>query len=278
MLFFGIGRRKIEKILTLVLFRTFFDFEFLWSPERRRSDRTFHRKFPLSHAMGECKGGLRFGRGGSNHGIRGKRKGIVSVKKSPVLIKPSFLVPLCFLFIGSPLQDTLIYFAAVLLHEVGHLLAIYSFGYRAEGLTLSLAGAAIRVNSEYVPYRKEILIFLAGPGGNGVGCLLALILLRMNFTREGMLFFFSNALLALFNLLPIRGLDGERALFSLLCLHTDQEKARLALSVISKVALMFLLTLSILVLKESQNPSLLFLTLALIWGEAEKRKKATNKS
>lgn len=190
-------------------------------------------------------------------------------------VSPSFFIPLFLLFLGSPPAHVLLFFCAVLLHEAGHLIALLSFGYPPTGLSLSLSGAVLQTREDFIPYKKEAAISLAGPFFGLLGCAAALFSLRQRFTENGMLFFSFNFLLALLNLLPIRGTDGGCALFALLCYHGEEWQARKWTDAIHRVFLTLLYGVSTWLLVKEKNPSLLILTLSLTAGEAKKRKKAT---
>lgn len=95
---------------------------------------------------------------------------------------------------------------AALLHEGGHLLALFLLGGKISGIRLTPFGITL-CTSRVSTYRGEIALALAGPF-LGLVCFL---LLR---GAGGTLSLFSeiNLLFSLFNLLPIDGLDGGKAL------------------------------------------------------------------
>ncbi len=183
--------------------------------------------------------------------------------KSRFSFTVSFLFPILLLLWKSSPKEILIFLSAVLFHEAGHLLALYTFGYKAKKFSFSLSGAAITSDSSFIPYRKEILIYLAGPLGNAVGMLIAFFLLRIDFTKEGMLLFFCNLLLFLFNLLPIRGLDGERALSAYLSLFFEMDRCERYCNTVSNISLTLLFFFSLYLFIFGKNPSLLLLSLTL---------------
>ena len=197
------------------------------------------------------------------------------MKKPFFRIDPSlFLLP--FLFWKMPPGDLLIFLSAVLLHEAGHLACASLLGYRTRGILLSLSGAKIFLFESLIPYKKEILIFLSGPLTNLLFCIPGFFLLRWHFTRMGVLFFFSHLLLALFNLLPLPGLDGEGALSSFLSLYLDPETRDEKMTKIRKITFVLFLLFALLFLIGGNNPSLFFLCFSL--SEEKKTKKATNNS
>ena len=95
--------------------------------------------------------------------------------------------------------------SAAALHELGHLLALYLLGGRVTGLRLSAFGAELATDAARLPYLRETGVVLAGPA---VNLALGLLLARLGqYTASG-----AHLSLCLFNLLPVRPLDGGRAL------------------------------------------------------------------
>lgn len=95
---------------------------------------------------------------------------------------------------------------AALLHEVGHLLLLALFEVRVEGICFTVFGVEIQADTRYLPYWKDILCTLAGPL---INILAAFILAR---TAGDYLLAGANLLQGCFNLFPLTGLDGARAL------------------------------------------------------------------
>lgn len=196
------------------------------------------------------------------------------MKRKGFSADPSALIPLILIWSNSEKKEVLLFLGAVALHEAGHVLALLRFGCRVRGVSLSFAGAGIETEDPYLSYKKEARIFLAGPLAGLFGCLLAWFCLRLNFTKGGMLFFSFNLLLSLFNLLPVKGLDGGEALFALLCRYGEERTAQRISELLHGLSLCFLLAVSLWVFSREKNASLFLLTLALAAG-GRKRKKAT---
>ncbi len=192
--------------------------------------------------------------------------------KKPFFRPDPSLVLLPLLFLRTEPWDLALFLFSVLLHESGHLFCIRLFGYKCQGLSFSLLGAKIRLSDPFIPYKKEIFIYLSGPLLNLFACIPTLFLLRAHFTREGVFFFFCNILLALFNLLPLPGLDGEGALCALLSLFLAPDRRDEKMRKIRSLFLFLLFLFSLYLLFTAKNPSLFILSLGL--GE-NKQKKAT---
>ncbi len=104
--------------------------------------------------------------------------------------------------------------SAAALHEAGHIAVLRLVGGQIERFTLTPFGGELRIRrSERLSYGGEIASVLAGPGVNLV-CALVLGRAAAELSWErGYLLSGIHMLLALFNLLPLRQLDGGRALY-----------------------------------------------------------------
>ena len=107
--------------------------------------------------------------------------------------------------------------SAAPLHEAGHLAVLRLVGGQIEQFTLTPFGGELRIRrSEWLSYGRAIASVLAGPGVNLV-CALVLGRAAAELSWErGYLLSGIHMLLALFNLLPLRQLDGGRALYLML--------------------------------------------------------------
>ncbi|WP_207916553.1 site-2 protease family protein [Micromonospora sp. KC723] len=113
-------------------------------------------------------------------------------------------------FVGSLL-------GSVLLHELGHALTARRYGIGVRGITLELLGGYTEMESDAPSPRIDLLVSLAGPavsavlGALGVGLTLALPD-RTLAHQLALQVALSNAVVAIFNILPGLPLDGGRAL------------------------------------------------------------------
>lgn len=97
---------------------------------------------------------------------------------------------------------------AALVHETGHWLVLRYQGAAVTGFRLSVLGAAMETDSGRLSYGGELAAVLAGPAAN----LLAALALTAVGKGRWPAAAGANLVLCLFNLLPIRPLDGGRAL------------------------------------------------------------------
>lgn len=111
------------------------------------------------------------------------------------------------------LRDSLPFLLAALLHEGGHLLACRLLGVPIRFFRPTVAGAVIGYDPSAVSYTREAMIAAAGPLSNLAGFLLCF---PGQCSRGRALFGIACLSLALFNLLPIRRLDGGVILYDLL--------------------------------------------------------------
>ncbi len=121
-------------------------------------------------------------------------------------------------------------FGSVLLHELGHAFMARSFGVRVRDVTLSVIGGVALFDHFPARPRTEVMIALAGPAVNlaimvALAPVIALVAvieglswprgffeLLLTPSLGGLLasLFWANAMLALFNLLPVFPMDGGR--------------------------------------------------------------------
>ena len=116
-----------------------------------------------------------------------------------------------FIFLASPLLAVSVLAAAVI-HELGHYLALRALGAGVERVRISALGAEMSVvGSDGLSYGGEMLAFLAGPLVN----LIAAFLLGFAGRRYEALYpaAGANLVLGIFNLLPVRPLDGGNLLW-----------------------------------------------------------------
>lgn len=104
---------------------------------------------------------------------------------------------------------------AAALHELGHCLALTLLGAPISGLRIGVFGAELTAERRELSYPGELASVLAGPGAN---LLCAALLTALGGTRWAV-FTGASLVLCAFNLLPVRPLDGGRAL-ELLCAWT----------------------------------------------------------
>lgn len=118
-----------------------------------------------------------------------------------------------FLFILSQgLVSSLIFFSAILVHEISHILCLFYLGATVKKISVYPFGIDINADTRRLSYKKELVVSLSGSAANLLFVLLGSAV--FNFVpRPGLLFFvLCHLSLGLFNLLPITLFDGGKAL------------------------------------------------------------------
>ncbi|MGN0493999.1 MAG: site-2 protease family protein [Acutalibacteraceae bacterium] len=155
-------------------------------------------------------------------------------------------------------------FFAVLIHEAGHLCAMWILDCAPK--RVRLVPAAVEITTKIGSSGKnEILIALCGPAVN----LLMFGTLFLNYLAFGNDSYLStgliNLLIGVFNLMPVTGLDGGTVVFNLLCRKTEPQRAGLIMRIINlSVAAAAVITAVTLCFKGQFNLSFFILALYLI--------------
>ncbi len=138
-----------------------------------------------------------------------------SVFGIPVLVTWHFLALITFML---SLQTENVLYAVLfsLFHEIGHLAAMTALGNAPLSIRFELTGINIRRQQETgISLMREIIIALAGPFAN----LIFFVFLMLIYLQNGSVKCFNascvNLILMTFNLLPVKGLDGGKALYFL---------------------------------------------------------------
>ena len=123
-------------------------------------------------------------------------------------------------------------------HEAGHLAAMAALRILPSRICLTAAGVRIeRPPGLRIGFAREIAVALAGPA---VSLLLAgcfYLASRTTLAPLPLDFFWLNLGFGLFNLLPVRQLDGGRALYFFLCRRVSETAASRAVTVTSLICL-----------------------------------------
>ncbi len=121
---------------------------------------------------------------------------------------------------------------AVLMHEGGHLAAMWILDCAPKRVRLVPASVEITAKMT-VSHKNEIAVALCGPLVN----IILFITFGLNYLvykrSLSLICCLINLLIAAFNLLPVRGLDGGTVLFSLLTRRKTPEKAALTMRIIN---------------------------------------------
>ena len=146
---------------------------------------------------------------------------------------------------------------SVFVHEAGHIIMLFIFGQKLKRADLKIG--AIRVEySSYAIKSERIVALLAGPLSN-----LLLALIWHLFGNENL--FYINIVLCVYNLLPIKGLDGGSIIEALSEGKISPKKIDLFLNLTTFAVAIFVLVGFFLLYKNSMsNYSLILFCIYLI--------------
>lgn len=183
---------------------------------------------------------------------------------------------------------TLLIFASVTLHELGHSLVALAFGIPVKDITLYPIGGVARLGARPKTAWQEFLIAIAGPAVNvalvavlgGLGLWAfgydALFDASMRARAETptvvtltAMLVTSNAVLALFNMVPALPMDGGRVLRAMLSGFVGQEKATQASAVIARLVAVGLFALGFVV----RNPMMSIIAVFVFVGAGQEVKE-----
>ncbi len=163
----------------------------------------------------------------------------------------------------------LILMLSAAVHELGHIVAIHFCGYRIRRFDILPMGALL-VCPEGIPYNKEVIIALGGPFAS---LLCGVVSLALAFTFRSVDLLFAsviNIVLAVFNLMPFKKLDGGKALFCyLLCSEKNNQNKKTAERICSAASIMatvvFVCFLACFVFASNFNLGVILLSAVLLF-------------
>lgn len=146
---------------------------------------------------------------------------------------------------------------ASLVHEGGHLVAMWMVGVPPQCCTLGAFGMRIDLKCGPMGYGRHLMIALAGPLANGLA---AAGLFLLACPAAAMV----HVVLAALNLLPAAALDGGEVLRCGLCLLGRESLTGAVLRLTSALVLLPLATVSIWLFLKEENPTLLIVSAYLM--------------
>ncbi len=159
-----------------------------------------------------------------------------------VYISFLFCAVLCFMLVIDRTGLIIPTLFAVFIHESGHLLAMWAA--ECQPKAIRLIPTSVQIIRGFSPKRcGEAIIAICGPAANIVvfGALLANYCIFKN--EQSLNFATLNLVIAIFNLLPVSGLDGGTLLTIFITKFTDVYKAENIVQIITMIfaAIIFLL-------------------------------------
>lgn len=144
----------------------------------------------------------------------GKKWRIATISGFPIEVNLTFLILLGLVFLVrgglTGMLLTVLVFASILVHELGHAVVARRLGVRIAGIELQFFGGVAKMVTPPRSARDEILIAVAGPAVSLGLALVAIVvgdLLRSSLLNH---LGFTNLVLGVFNLLPALPMDGGR--------------------------------------------------------------------
>ena len=154
--------------------------------------------------------------------------------KPPVKISGGFLLLTAWFTLDNGWRPFLALLSAAALHELGHILALRFFHVPVSNFRLCIFGAELQADRGRLSYGEDLVVLLAGPL---VNLLCGWVLSWAAQGREWMyLAAGAHLLLGLFNLLPVRTLDGGQALRLLIQWHWGPEAGERFCAVVSALS------------------------------------------
>ena len=146
---------------------------------------------------------------------------------SGISIEITFLFVAFIAFLISLRAPANVFFTVIssLFHEMGHLFVMMLLSCKPQKIRFELTG--INIIRRNIPLNtfREILISLGGPVFNGILFVFSCFILCLFKNNSVMTFACTNLILMLFNMMPVKGLDGGNILYNLLIRLISWEKA-----------------------------------------------------
>lgn len=153
--------------------------------------------------------------------------------------------------------------AAVVIHELSHVIAAKILGIRRVSLSPKFCGALLTFDFSGAGYAVEAVVHLAGSaGGIAAACISAFF-----FERSANCFVGISLVLSMINLLPISGLDGGAVLRALLLMNLMPDTAERIVGTVSFAAVIIIWTAAMWIeLRAGGNLSFIILALSLMFS------------
>ena len=194
------------------------------------------------------------------------------LSKRPVIRVAPGTVPVLVLFVmlASP-EGLAVLLLAAICHELGHYLVLRYCGAVVERVSVTPFGVALQLAPRpQLSYGREIAAVAAGPA---VNLLLALVLSALGSLKEwAYAAAGAHLVLGLFNLLPIRPLDGGTILWLAVAWRWDPFVADRVARMIGGAAVLVICTCGVWLWWQTGNPFLLLGAVGVFpWRELRKR-------
>ncbi len=188
------------------------------------------------------------------------------IKEVEVLISEYFVLFLTVLLVFDKTGLCVYALAACLIHETGHILALYILSFKRYTIEFRMFGIKIIKKETEGNYKEELFFSAMGPSFNMIA---AAIILIINGTPD--YFFYMNIAVLLFNILPIYPLDGYRIIENSAGILFSNNMAKAICNYFTVVFIAILFFFAIYILIQYKNPTLLITTIYLTFAICRKR-------
>ena len=199
--------------------------------------------------------------------------GMIRVFKTKIYVSPFALILMTALAFSKDALLLYMVLGSACIHEAAHILCIKLLGAEIQRVSIYPFGADMQMESSCLSYKKEVWVALSGPFASLFAAIVSSIFLSW-FSNVYMLFLqIANFAFFAVNILPVRGLDGGRALLCLLLSKLEFSSAYKIYMIVSSAAFGILCVLSIFVLYATKyNLSLVFMCAYLFVAQYSREK------
>ncbi len=181
------------------------------------------------------------------------------MKLPKIGIHPAFFPIILVGFFTETLFRLLAVYLCLLIHEAGHIAAARSYGIKLSYIKIMPFGIAMRFKTSIKSPKAQLVTAAAGP----VASIIAGLLFEDGFFR------IANLALGIFNLLPVKTLDGGKIFFLAASTRFGTIRAHNQLKTLSYIASVLMLVFGGYILYESRfNVSLVLVSVFLIYNLA----------
>lgn len=154
---------------------------------------------------------------------------IFTLKNLKIEISFYFLIVIALIIINDQTNLSLYFAMSILVHELGHLLAIIYHKIKINKICFKIYGIKIEISNNCKSSYIDIFILLSGSLAN---FLFSLIMYSSN---KNIVLTTINIIIGVFNLLPVESLDGGKILNILLTSHFSMKTADCVSTIVSVI-------------------------------------------